>query len=404
MSEEDWLSLRTAALARPRDLAHADDAVDEGQARLAVLRVTAAGGRYDGVDLRWLRAVRTLRRLARLPQAPAHVAGLVGHEGVVLPVFHLAAVLGAPLAALPERGQALILGREGDLVAVAVDEVGETRELAADEIREVPTSVSERLRSVLLGATDDGLLLLDSRRAPRRLGDGRRHPPSRECGGTCAREPGSRVSFDPLNDLRAIFWDEVEDALETLDREGLTLAPTVALDETSARARFDEAYRLVHSLKGAARAVGFGDIESLCHAAEEHLGSMAREASSLGVAPVFESDAARVSDALRGALNAARASSQAAQTGHATSPPLVDERLLALTRAHHRDRERAGGAPAAGGAGGGGRRGDRARAAHPGSVVCSAPAIAWSSSSPVTRTTRAPSTSSIRGCSTRWWS
>ena len=161
MSEEDWLSLRTAALARPRDLAHADDAVDEGQARLAVLRVTAAGGRY-GVDLRWLRAVRTLRRLARLPQAPAHVAGLVGHEGVVLPVFHLAAVLGAPLAALPERGQALILGREGDLVAVAVDEVGETRELAADEIREVPTSVSERLRSVLLGATDDGLLLLDS--------------------------------------------------------------------------------------------------------------------------------------------------------------------------------------------------------------------------------------------------
>ncbi len=158
MSDEDWLSLRTAALARPRA-----DGQGEGddQPRLSVLRVTAAGARY-AIDLRWLRGVRTLRRLARLPQAPHHVAGLVAHEGAALPVFYLSAVLGAPLAALPERGQALILGREGDLAAVAVDEVGETRELRAEEILEVPTGVPERLRGVLLGATEDGLLLLDS--------------------------------------------------------------------------------------------------------------------------------------------------------------------------------------------------------------------------------------------------
>jgi purine-binding chemotaxis protein CheW len=156
VSGEDWLALRTAALARPRE-----ERDGLGGARLSVLRVTAAGGRY-AVDLRWLRGVRTLRRLARLPQAPAHVAGLVGHEGAVLPVFYLAAVLGAPLAALPERGQALVLGRDGDLVAVAVDEVGETRALGAEEILPAPSSVSERLRSVLLGATEDGLLLLDT--------------------------------------------------------------------------------------------------------------------------------------------------------------------------------------------------------------------------------------------------
>ncbi len=161
MSGEDWLALRTAALARPREDRDEADGEELGNARLSVLRVTAAGGRY-AVDLRWLRGVRTLRRLARLPQAPPHVAGLVGHEGAVLPVFYLAAVLGAPLAALPERGQALVLGRDGDLVAVAVDEVGETRALAAEEILAVPPSVSERLRSVLLGATEDGLLLLDT--------------------------------------------------------------------------------------------------------------------------------------------------------------------------------------------------------------------------------------------------
>ncbi len=161
MSDEDWLGLRTAALARPRVDPHADVDGEHEAARLSVLRVTAAGARY-AVDLRWLRGVRTLRRLARLPNAPPHVAGLVAHEGAALPVFYLSAVLGAPLAALPERGQALILGRDGDLVAVAVDEVGETRELRGEEILEVPVGVPERLRAVLLGATEDGLLLLDS--------------------------------------------------------------------------------------------------------------------------------------------------------------------------------------------------------------------------------------------------
>jgi purine-binding chemotaxis protein CheW len=162
VSGEDWLALRTAALARPRDSGDvASDGPETERARLSVLRVTAAGARY-ALDLRWLRGVRTLHRLARLPQAPPHVAGLVGHEGAVVPVFYLAAVLGAPLAALPERGQALVLGRDGDLVAVAVDEVGETRAVSAAEILEVPANVSERLRSVLLGATVDGLLLLDT--------------------------------------------------------------------------------------------------------------------------------------------------------------------------------------------------------------------------------------------------
>jgi two-component system chemotaxis sensor kinase CheA len=128
---------------------------------------------------------------------------------------------------------------------------------------------------------------------------------------------------DPLGELRAIFWDEVEDALETLDREGLTVAPASPPDEATARARYDEAYRLMHSLKGASRAVGFADIEALCHATEERLGAMSREAAARGVAPVFEVDVARVTDALRVALGAARAASR--------TP--TDEGARALTRA-----------------------------------------------------------------------
>ncbi len=128
---------------------------------------------------------------------------------------------------------------------------------------------------------------------------------------------------DPLSELRAIFWDEVEDALETLDREGLTVAPPSPPDEATGRARYEEAYRLMHSLKGASRAVGFADIETLCHAAEERLGAMSREAAALGVAPLFEVDVARVTDALRVALAAARAASRSG----------ADEGARALTRA-----------------------------------------------------------------------
>jgi two-component system chemotaxis sensor kinase CheA len=73
-----------------------------------------------------------------------------------------------------------------------------------------------------------------------------------------------------LADLRAVFRDELEDHLATLEREIVVLARSDAAPE-AVRAAVREIYRAVHSLKGAARAVDFPAVERTCHTLENTL-------------------------------------------------------------------------------------------------------------------------------------
>lgn len=101
-----------------------------------------------------------------------------------------------------------------------------------------------------------------------------------------------------LRELRSLFRDELEDALAPLAAARAALA---GADATARRAGLDEAFRVVHSLKGAARAVGWAGVERFCHALESRLGA-ARE----GAAPAARaaSDVAHAADALRDCLAA----------------------------------------------------------------------------------------------------
>lgn len=95
-----------------------------------------------------------------------------------------------------------------------------------------------------------------------------------------------------LAELRAVFRDELEDHLATLEREVVVLArPDAAPGALRAAAR--EIYRVVHSLKGAARAVDMHEVESVCHALENAL------------APVRSADARLDADAIRTATERA---------------------------------------------------------------------------------------------------
>lgn len=88
-------------------------------------------------------------------------------------------------------------------------------------------------------------------------------------------------SDDILAELRGVFRDEVDDHVVNLERASLVLAREGGDDEAK-RAAAAEVFRAVHSLKGAARAVGFGSMERFLHAAETDLGSARRgEASEL---------------------------------------------------------------------------------------------------------------------------
>lgn len=78
-----------------------------------------------------------------------------------------------------------------------------------------------------------------------------------------------------LRELRAVFQGELADHLESLERGAAVLARP-DLGEERAQETSREIYRAAHSLKGAARAVGFDAVERLCHHLEERLGPVRR--------------------------------------------------------------------------------------------------------------------------------
>lgn len=159
MSRAEWsdeeariLEQRTRALARPVAAARRETGAD------LVLRVS--GERYAIAAAEVLSA-SALTRLTPLPHSPPELAGLTSRAGRVLPVFDLRAVLGLPLATLPEHGRMVILGTVDAPVAVTVDAIDAVETSTAEALAEPPPTTSAALRRVLLGVDADGILHLD---------------------------------------------------------------------------------------------------------------------------------------------------------------------------------------------------------------------------------------------------
>lgn len=75
-----------------------------------------------------------------------------------------------------------------------------------------------------------------------------------------------------LEEVRQVFREELEDHLATLEREVVVLGRAEAPVEAR-RAALDETFRAAHSLKGAARAAAYPELEEICHALETTLAS-----------------------------------------------------------------------------------------------------------------------------------
>lgn len=148
------LDARTEALARP---------VESGLSEallLEVLRFRVAGEPY-AVDARAVLAVAALTTLTRLPHAGPALAGLTSRDGAVLPVFHLRAVLGLPLAALPEHPRVVLFGTPADAVAFVVDRVERVDAVDLRTFREPPVSLRPVTRALLRGVSIEGSALID---------------------------------------------------------------------------------------------------------------------------------------------------------------------------------------------------------------------------------------------------
>lgn len=147
--ERAILDARTASVAR---------AVEEQHARGRASLFFRVGRRRCAA---WARSVRSVIRLERLSPAPASGRALAGglvRAGEVIPVFHLAAILGDRLERLPETAHALLLGAASDEVALTIDALEAFGEVDETTLEEAPEEARSRF---VLGATKDGTLVID---------------------------------------------------------------------------------------------------------------------------------------------------------------------------------------------------------------------------------------------------
>ncbi len=142
-----------AALLDARTRAVATPVTPPGEGGERGLALVVAGERY-AVPARAVRAVAELRRVTPLPHAPPHVAGLTAWGGAAVPVFHLRALLGLALAALPEYGRVVLVGEGADAIGLVVDAVHDGGALA-------PAAAGPGPAPFVRASSDGGAPLLD---------------------------------------------------------------------------------------------------------------------------------------------------------------------------------------------------------------------------------------------------
>jgi purine-binding chemotaxis protein CheW len=146
------LARRAAALAQRRSTPAA-------ASQRAMIVVTTGRERF-ALPAAAVSEVFAARHVAPLPWAPLHVAGLISRRGRIVPAFHLHAVLGLTLAALPERGRALVLGRGADAVALLVEAVDVDTTVESASLAPLDPAASPALHAVADGVAADGTVVL----------------------------------------------------------------------------------------------------------------------------------------------------------------------------------------------------------------------------------------------------
>lgn len=96
------------------------------------LLIVSAGGQTYAMRTSELAGVEVDRKLVPLPAAAPELLGLCAAQGELVPVFELAAALGAPTAKTSPRW--IALSRDKELVALAFDELRESLRVAIRDL------------------------------------------------------------------------------------------------------------------------------------------------------------------------------------------------------------------------------------------------------------------------------
>ena len=110
--------------------------------QLVVFRV---GTEEYGVDILRIKEIINPLRITPVPRAPAFVEGVVELRGTIVPVVDLRKRFEVPAPPVGRRGKYVIVGIQGRVVGLVVDQVVETLRVPRPEVKSPPALFADAL-------------------------------------------------------------------------------------------------------------------------------------------------------------------------------------------------------------------------------------------------------------------
>ena len=116
-----------------------------------------------GVDITKVREINRLVEITHVPRAPEFVEGLINLRGTVVPIIDLRKRFEIESSGDEKQHRIIVVDVHGRTIGVIVDSVSEVLNLSAENIDEVPETISSGVNSQFLkgvGKIGDRLMLL----------------------------------------------------------------------------------------------------------------------------------------------------------------------------------------------------------------------------------------------------
>ena len=116
-----------------------------------------------GVDITKVREINRLVEITHVPKAPEFVEGLINLRGTVVPIIDLRKRFAIESAGDEKQHRIIVVDVHGRTIGVIVDSVSEVLNLSAENIDQVPDTISSGVNQQFLkgvGKIGDRLMLL----------------------------------------------------------------------------------------------------------------------------------------------------------------------------------------------------------------------------------------------------
>ena len=121
-----------------------------------------------GVEVLGVQEVLKYQQMTAMPLAPKEISGLINLRGQIITAIDLRRRLGMPDLEDSKSSMNMVVRTGGEVVSFQVDKIGDVLDISSDKFEEVPNTVSEATRAMVLGVyklENKLLMVLDAAKA-----------------------------------------------------------------------------------------------------------------------------------------------------------------------------------------------------------------------------------------------